>query len=44
MAEENDKLHIRLHLYDTDMAVKVNRDEEIYYRNAAKLINDTVNT
>lgn len=42
MAE--DRLHIRLHLYDTDMAVVVNRDEEIYYRNAAKLINDTVNT
>lgn len=42
MAEE--RLHIRLHLYDTDMAVVVNRDEEEYYRNAAKLINDTVNT
>lgn len=42
MAE--DRLHIRLHLYDTDMAVVVNRDEEILYRNAAKLINDTVNT
>ena len=42
MAEE--RLHIRLHLYDTDMAVVVNRDEEIHYRNAAKLINDTVNT
>ena len=54
MAEENDKqkttrqddskLNITLHLYDTDMAVKVYRDEEEYYRNAAKLISDVMNT
>lgn len=44
MAEENKKLNIRLHLYDTDMAVKVFHEEEEYYRNAAKLIVDTMNT
>lgn len=44
MAEENNKLNIKIHLYDTEMAVKVYRDEEEVYRNAAKLINDTVNT
>ena len=42
MAE--DRLHIRLHLYDTDMAVNINRDDEELYRKAAKLINDAVNT
>lgn len=45
MAEENrDKLHIRLHVYDTDISVNVFREDEEYYRNAAKLITDTVNT
>lgn len=44
MAEENKKLNIRLHLYDTDMAVKVFPEEEEFYRNAAKLIADTMNT
>lgn len=45
MAEDNkDKLHIRLHVYDTEMSVNVVRDEEKMYRDAAKLITDTVNT
>jgi len=43
MAEENEKLNIRLHVYDTDIPVKVNREEEIFYREAAKLISSTVN-
>lgn len=42
MAE--DKLHIRLHVYDTEISVNIIRDEEKYYRDAAKLITDTVNT
>ena len=42
--QDNSKLNIRLHLYDTDMAVKVYRDEEEYYRDAAKLITDVMNT
>ena len=43
MAEENKKLNIRLNLYDTVMAVNVFHEEEEYYRNAAKLINNTMN-
>mgnify|MGYP000499900525 FL=1 len=45
MVEDNkNKLHIRLHVYDTEMSVNVVRDEEKMYRDAAKLITDTVNT
>lgn len=40
----DNKLHIRLHVYDTDISVNIIREEEEYYRNAAKLITDTVNT
>ena len=42
MAE--DKLHIRLHVYDTEIPVNVRREDEFFYREAAKLINTTVNT
>ena len=42
MAEE--KLHIRLHVYDTEISVNVLREDEEYYRKAATLITDTVNT
>ena len=39
MAGDNkDKLQIRLHVYDTDMSVTVMRQDEEYYRKAAKLI------
>ena len=44
MAEQNqDKLHIRLHVYDEEIEVVVNRDEEEYYRAAAKLITERYN-
>jgi len=44
MAEVNkEKLHIRLHVYDEEIEVTVNRDEEEYYRAAAKLITDRYN-
>lgn len=43
MAEENNKLHIRLHVYDTTIPVNVLPEDEPYYRNAAKFITDTVN-
>lgn len=46
MAEEekkNDKLHIRLHVYDEDIDVTVDRDDEEYYRAAAKLITERYN-
>ena len=38
------KLHINLHLYDTDLAVNVPREDEIFYRNASTMITDVVNT
>lgn len=45
MAEINkDKLLIRLHVYDTEMAVNIPREDEAMYRNAAILITDTVNS
>lgn len=43
MAGENEKLHIRLHIYDTDMPVVIDRQDEFLYREAAKDINDAVN-
>lgn len=44
MAEENEKLHIRLHVYDADIPVNINRADEFYYREAAKLITSTIGT
>lgn len=41
MAEEN-KLNIRLHIYDTDMAVKIDRQDEEMYRHLASLITEVV--
>jgi cell division protein ZapA len=44
MPEVNkEKLHIRLHVYDEDIEVTVNREDEEYYRAAAKLITDRYN-
>ncbi len=44
MAEtRQDRQHIRIHLYDEDIDVVVNRDEEEYYRSAAKLITERYN-
>ena len=44
MPEERiDKLHIRLRVYDTEIPVRVFREEEQLYRDAAKLITDTIN-
>lgn len=40
MAE--DKFHITLHLYDTDMSVKIERKDEETYRKAASLITEVV--
>lgn len=45
MAEVKDKLNIRLHVYDTEIPVyNIIPDEEPFYRKAAKLITETVNT
>ena len=44
MAEQiKDKLHIRLHVYDEEIEVVVKRDDEEYYRAAAKLITERYN-
>lgn len=45
MAEDkNEKLRIRLHVYDTDIPVNVRPEDEPLYRDAASLITQTVNT
>ena len=44
ITEENkDKLKIRLQVYDTDIQLRIVREEEKLYRDAAKLITMTVN-
>ncbi len=45
MAEQDqDKLLIRLHVYDTELMVNVPREDEEYYRKSGTLINDLVNS
>ncbi len=44
MTGENNKLHIRLHVYDTDIPVTIMPEDEPYCRRAAKLITDKVNS
>jgi cell division protein ZapA len=44
LAEQNkDRLHIRLHVYDEEIEVVINREDEEYYRSAAKLITERYN-
>ncbi len=44
MAEQKtDRLHIKLHVYDEEIAVVINREEEEFYRSAAKLITERYN-
>jgi len=44
MAEVNsEKLHIKLHVYDEEIDVTINRADEEFYRKAAKLITDRYN-
>ena len=40
---DQDKLHIRLHVYDEEIEVTVKREDEEFYRAAAKLITDRFN-
>jgi len=41
MAEgSKEKLNIRLHVYDEDIHATIEREEEVYYRAAAKLITE----
>jgi cell division protein ZapA len=39
----NEKLHIRLHVYDEEIEMTVKRSDEEYFRKAAKLITDRYN-
>jgi len=44
MAEQNsNRLHIKLHVYDEEISVVIDREDEEYYRAAAKLITDRYN-
>lgn len=40
---QDNRFHIRLNVYDTPFSVTIPREDEVFYRNAAKLITDTVN-
>ena len=42
--QKEDKLQIRLHVYDTDLTVRIPRVDEEYYRKSAKLIDEIVNS
>ena len=42
--QTQDKLQIRLHVYDTDLSLRIPREDEEYYRKSAKLIDDIVNS
>lgn len=42
--QTQDKLQIRLHVYDTDLSVRIPKEDEEYYRKSAKLIDDIVNS
>lgn len=45
MADQmEDKLQIRLHVYDTDLTVRIPREDEEYYRKSGKLIDEIVNS
>ena len=40
---DQEKINIRLHIYDTDISVRVPREEEPLYRKDAELINELLN-
>ena len=45
MADQGEeKLLIRLHVYDTDLSVRIPREDEEYYRKSGNLIDDIVNS
>ncbi|MBQ9560860.1 MAG: cell division protein ZapA [Prevotella sp.] len=43
MNGQTEKQHINLHIYDTDIAIRVPREQEEQYRLAGKLINEKLN-
>jgi cell division protein ZapA len=40
---DDNKLRIKLHMYDIDMPVTINREDEPFYRRAGKLVDQRVN-
>ena len=38
--QTKEKLNIRLHVYDEDIHATIDREDEVYYRAAAKLISE----
>lgn len=40
---DSNKINIRLHIYDTDIMVRVPREDEALYRKGADLINELLN-
>ncbi|MGI6233577.1 MAG: cell division protein ZapA [Prevotella sp.] len=40
---QSNNINIRLHIYDTEIMVRVAREEEVYYRRGAELINELLN-
>ena len=42
MADQSN-LHIRLHVYDEEIEVNIKREDEEFYRSAAKLVTDRYN-
>ena len=44
MAENDEKLHIRLNVNGVDIPMRVSRDAEGMYRSAAKLVNERIQT
>lgn len=40
---EQEKLPIRLHVYDTDFSLTIPREDEEYYRKSAKLVDEVIN-
>lgn len=43
MAETDNKINIRLHIYDTEIMVRVPREDEALYRRGTDLINELLN-
>lgn len=43
MNGQTEKQHINLHIYDTDIAIRVPKEQEEQYRLAGKLINEKLN-
>lgn len=43
MQNEEEKINIRLHIYDTEIPVRVPRNEEAFYRRGGTLINELLN-